>query len=133
MIINKDSWHYKLVKNMSNKAMPTTLCSYFWTVVGAILEVLSLVALSLLAIGCIISVILVATLGIYVVTGAEIIWVLGCQLILIKGALIIYRETPYYIREMYKREHQVKARKPSLLMEYLRAKKEKVCPYITYK
>lgn len=35
MNINKNSWHYKLVKNTFNNSgrIPTSLCPYFWSVV----------------------------------------------------------------------------------------------------
>lgn len=146
MKLSKNSWHYKLNKHVSNNYYipPKSLCLYFWQTVGKMLAlVVALGGVCLIGLGFL-SIILFLQTGI---TGwviwPEIIFELGAVLTAVilflsmMGGVIATTEGhmkvfPEWMKITRFKKHEQVEKKPSLVVEYIKAKKEKVCPYIEW-
>ena len=155
MKINKDSWHFKLLE--SNKSDyfyvlthggNVTLCKYFWVVVANVLAFCGKwVGITM---GCIAALSLLAVMLSGVVTFFFANWIpfnevnarasfVGLTLTTIcficatieaaKNMLVDGRIVPNYLK--FKKSEVTVEHKPNLLLDYLKAKKAKVCPLIT--
>ena len=118
MNVDKNSFHYKYLYRKSFSAYPpttTNLCTYFWRcafMAGLVALVVNFGLWTLWM--C------VTTLFGPILAGLALMgW----------GAFTAGRAA---IEVYSKREKTFKPRQPSLLLEYLRAKKARVCPLITF-
>ena len=112
MEFKKDSWHYKLYKIVSDGYPPSTtnLCAYFWKVVFGLFSI---------AIGCVFGLTLLGLIG-FVFYKFTLYSFAGLGILLLLIALLVIRDRRPYNRE------------PGLVYLYLKAKKDKVCPIITF-
>ena len=126
MKINKNSWHYKMNYEFSER-LPKTLCSYFWTTVIRTLLLLVFSAAILTTL-----IILISPLALLFdikhpmqeVSFSIYGLMFALFLCLFIGAKVEnYKRNKYLIRP-YK--------KPNILWDYLKAKKEKVCPFLEF-
>lgn len=130
MIIEKSSWHYKL-NSYAVRDIPTNLCGYFWLtvfLVSFIILTLSGILLSFSTAGCI------------VMEGYDISkWYsipIGffIHALLISIVYCIYTVNRYlqHIIKLYK-SRDIEVKEPSLLKAFIKAKKDKMCPLLTFK
>ena len=125
MKIRKNSWHYWLYElGHSRLFVPesTNLCSYFWRVVWGAVTIA-------FAAGVVIGI--VGGIGVLFYNHTFVAFtILGG---LVSGGLLIW--LCYYIREklddrQWDNRHQKP--EPGLLRSYLKARKNKVCPIVTF-
>lgn len=151
MKVSRNSWHYRLYRYFFNlwsvsfnddpwegikyalrirkshytNPRPTSLCSYFWSVVGVTLLV-PVWLLFLLIIG--LAIVLFAVLAAW--------WLLPVLKIKEKNREEIERlENELYAGEIswdeyWRRKRQLETKTPNLFLSFLKAKKDKVCPLI---
>lgn len=155
MIINENSWHFKIYAAFNSTwNRPKTLCAYFWKTFIPVLAV-SIIGFAILAAVTIIGqeiltkffvfsslwTLVPASIGVGVLfialcVGISIVLVLG-----IPWLIDLYRERKYYkeVELIAQNQERIKnglepiERKKSLIGEYLKARKEKVCPTLEYK
>ncbi|URY11206.1 hypothetical protein [Shigella phage ESh15] len=155
MIINENSWHFKIYAAFNSTwNRPKTLCVYFWKTFLPVLFV-SIIGFAILAAATIIGqeiltkffvfsslwTLVPASIGVGVLfialcVGISIVLVLG-----IPWLIDLYRERKYYkeVELIAQNQERIKnglepiERKKSLIGEYLKARKEKVCPTLEYK
>ncbi len=125
MIVKKDSWHYKLAEGIWKETnIPeagNNLCKYFWMVVWAGFVLLVPLALCLL----LITVVVVAFYGdLYtsISTAILVIYFLSIFLLPI-FAVNCFRD---YFGE------NIEISTPTILSEYVKAKKNRICPMIDF-
>jgi len=157
MKISKNSWHYRFNKFLAGDGNYSrwhgetkTLCGYFWKTV---------LKISLLPFMAALVYTLSFKLGklfwlevlygftneqmkAYTLSGWELVWVPAFGLLIIAVALTIIIAVPSYIG--YRRDiHREKKRlrrslnnepepKPNIAVEYIKAKKRKICPLLDY-
>lgn len=148
MKINTNSWHFKVLSEKDRTkvliAGGDSLCLYFWRVVfGVLMHVTALVLLAAAAV--VVSFFLYATGYIYYFTIAYGVFdvmsfnqdmlnssialnVLG---LFVVSVYLITINTPECIRWFKGRARTEK--EPTLLGSYIRAKKQRVCPYLEVK
>ena len=136
MIVNKKSWHYRwnnIFRDKYTTESKNTLCSYFWytvfnTLVPAGAMCLILVLFYLIGVDICLeygwSTWLSVPVGIilYLVVGT----VAGVLIGIAWGAVKLVRRGVEYAGDH-------KPEKASLVAEYLKAKKRKICPFIEFK
>ena len=158
MKIKSKSWHLRLVQMYDEFYVPRDLCSYFWVVAGAIvLSLFVLVAFTAFSLGIAILFInlkigkkiktsrtdeaiaflsALLTLVLYSTIGFTIAFLLDGHLIYgiitvssgIFLTCILWIFTILFIKHHF--EHEQKEHTPNLLIEFIKAKKHKVCPLI---
>lgn len=122
MKMNRQSWHYRLVQFLPGEAKfqirdGTNLCRYFWLVMCCVF--IKIPALTLISVtALILSPLLIPCIGIVVL----VCWCLdkrekAQQKAKLAAGIYPWEDFP---------------QKPSLVREWLRAKKEKVCPMIEW-
>jgi hypothetical protein len=127
MKIKKSSWHYRMHRMFNGGFGPgyKSLCTYFWGTVGTTLLVgVALPVSSVIILG------LMLAPFVYLFTGnLEIIGAVVAgsflDIIALFGFWAWYRHTHPSTKLRVEKE-------PSLVVEYLKAKKRKVCPLIEY-
>lgn len=134
MILSRNSWHFKLASSIFTGTMiraemsgKISLCSYFWLVVFAGLLNLAAIVGLLIGLTCIFSIMVVAPIT-WLVAGlagpqaaiAAAIW----------SGIVISAVWPYITRWWHtrKRSEPRTPKQPNILVEYIKAKKSKVCP-----
>lgn len=131
MIINKNAWHYKVVCNtfcfMDGWGASNSLCLYFWQVVFRLLIALWM---GLLCASPLVS-LMTALWEVHTWWGALLsimgYVVIACVLFVLASNLCVY------IDEKYKAKRGFRwADEPNILWEYIKAKKAKVCPVLTF-
>lgn len=137
MIINRNGWHYKLLNFTYKKnkgwalhcdGEPKTLCAYFWTFVGNLLEFLLLRLLIIFI--CITPFIASWSYFMNGSRGAGV--VLTAYLMLGATAGIIF--LTYFVQDKYrKHEYSKSLSGVGVVLEMVKATKNKVCPFLTYK
>jgi len=135
MQVKKTSWHYRLwMLGRASHSKPHNLCKYFWHIV--LLKVTAPLIVALLALGGIISIIWVVVrnplVSGLIVTGAALLVMVVVGLVfgiqkLRERSRRKRRERPEVLR--FKEEE--KKKEPSLVWQYLVARKKKLCPLIT--
>ncbi len=124
MEVRTNSWHYKLYRFGSDAFLPsqTNLCRYFWRVVwGAFIGTL------LCAAG--VSIVVAVSYAFYRYTATSFMVFGGI------GAAMGLGVLTFHIKERWdERKWAVGGVKPEpgLIRSYLRAKKDKVCPLVTF-
>lgn len=142
MNINKSSWHYRLLNALFNK-IPTSLCPYFWKTVWALVMVSGLTTLFISAIASVGLATLKAfgiTSGLVLVTSPLIGAVLIAIMVAIMvGVAILYDHVKSSVRQKKwqrdaKKREEIANReyKESLIVSFLKAKKEKICPSLKF-
>jgi len=138
MKVSKNYWHYWLVDNVFTYPS-RNLCTYFWQVPAAVCVITVTVALCTA----------IALLGVYVLstpiwanviqTDWQLICIMGCASAYIWYDLVFsninkrYKDSTWNIIVFKKRSTSTPVdKKPSLVWEYLKAKKDKVCPIIEW-
>ena len=130
MNINKNSFHYQLAKFASDGSVPNNLCAYFWLAVsGAFLYFLLVLVVVGIAF-CIVSIGLAWWSSAFQVP-AFIGGVLSAAgLFAFLMMTIEERKTDERLASWG--EDTIPAKEPNLVIAYLKAKKEKVCPILTF-
>ncbi|QSL99191.1 hypothetical protein [Escherichia phage vB-Eco-KMB38] len=155
MIINENSWHYKIYAAFNSTwNRPKTLCAYFWKTFIPVLAV-SIIGFAILAAATIIGqeiltkffvfsslwTLVPASIGIGILTISVMVLIAVGAVIGPSWLLDKYNDRKYYkeIELIAQNQERIKnglgpiERKKSLIGEYLKARKEKVCPTLEYK
>lgn len=155
MIINENSWHFKIYAMFNSTwNRPKTLCAYFWKTFIPVLAV-SIVGFATLAGAAIIGqeiltkffvfsslwTLVPASVGIGILTISVMVLIAVGAVIGPSWLLDKYNDRKYYkeIELIAQNQERIKnglepiERKKSLIGEYLKARKEKVCPTLEYK
>jgi len=136
MVINKNSWHYKLVEFGVNSKydISNNLCVYFWqSVRGFLLSIVALALVCLLV--CAICFMLAAPfMPLMVVEAlfALIAWIILGFVIRSLFLETISKDHCLMIDVFAKLKSKEKEGKPNIVKEYLKAKKQKICPTLTF-
>lgn len=148
MIVDVNSWHYKMAKEwVGDLDYPSNnLCGYFWEVVAGILKTISIaIAFSfiMLSLGFIVVSPLVALFNMFfgfldAESGVYEAVHMATVFILIAGPYFVVdwlgkRASSLPASFNRKRVPKETPKKPNLLFEYLKAKKQKICPIIEFK
>jgi len=140
MKISKDSWHYRVCNSFS--WMPSTsLCLYFWQVVWASflnfilipVAVLLLVSLFLFGVPLILGSVLVRGFQEIAFENLHTMfycWGLGFLTML--GMIGCFVMKMLYDEGMLWQREETVEKEPSIVVEWIKAKKRKVCPVITF-
>jgi len=119
MKISKSSWHYRLWGRLSDEYKPPRdLCHYFWSIVSNIVLVLMMLAVILGIVGWLLYAIITMPIIGWVVIGficSAIVFP-----IIVIGGLRKLRGSPIWMPGS------------DVLSEFIRAKKQRVCPLIEY-
>lgn len=155
MIINENSWHFKIYAMFNSTwNRPKTLCAYFWKTLIPVLSV-SIIGFAILAAVAIIGqeiltrffvfsslwTLVPASIGIGILMVAVMAFISAGLVIGPSWLLDKYNDRKYYkeIELIAQNQERIKnglepiERKKSLIGEYLKARKEKVCPTLEYK
>lgn len=155
MIINENSWHFKIYAAFNSTwNRPKTLCAYFWKTFIPVLAV-SIIGFAILAAATIIGqeiltkffvfsspwTLVPASIGIGILTISVMVLIAVGAVIGPSWLLDKYNDRKYYkeIELIAQNQERIKnglepiERKKSLIGEYLKARKEKVCPTLEYK
>ncbi len=155
MIINENSWHFKIYAAFNSTwNRPKTLCAYFWKTLIPALAV-SIIGFAILAAVIIIGheiltkFFVFSSLWTLVPASIGVGILIVAVMALISVGLIIgpswlldkYNDRKYYkeIELIAQNQERIKnglepiERKKSLIGEYLKARKEKICPTLEYK
>lgn len=116
MVINKQSWHYKLIVNIIGFEEPKSLCGYFWKLVGSIAFIILISTIVL----CIIPGIFLFVHNLY-----NDFW----KSLSYYGIGFIITQLLFYIIRLSLNYNFPKF----ILFEYVKAIKDKNCPLIIYK
>lgn len=155
MIINENSWHFKIYATFNSTwNRPKTLCAYFWKTFIPVLAV-SIVGFATLAGAAIIGqeiltkffvfsslwTLVPASIGIGILTISVMVLIAVGAVIGPSWLLDKYNDRKYYkeIELIAQNQERIKNGlepiecKKSLIGEYIKARKEKVCPTLEYK
>ena len=153
MKVNRSSWRYKLMKYFKfdiisdlHCGSKVTLCRYFWNVLGGLLHLLGAVALSIatVVIGLCILVTLLSPISYLTQSyfgfgwdfatelGVIMIWMFWVAMPLVGGFTAVFegqmKVFPSWMK--IKLLPPAASSKPNILVEYVKAKKNKFCPLI---
>ena len=153
MKVNKSSWHYKLMKYFKFDIISdlrygsnVTLCRYFWNAVGSILMLFGAIALGIatVAIGLCILLVLLSPISYLTQSyfgfgwdfatelGVIMIWMFWVATPLVAGFTAVFdgqmKVFPSWMK--IKLLPPAASSKPNILVEYVKAKKNKFCPLI---
>lgn len=141
MNISKKSWHYKLVRSTLYGKTSHSLCIYFWQVIISMIVVAGLAAV-LLCVGVGVLAVIVALLAAIaspiLVWAFHITWIpkelvgAGCGLWGLGLGFAIGMAFVWFMKKKVQPKLKAMDEQPNLLVEYLKAKKQKVCPQITF-
>lgn len=148
MKVNKNSWHYKALKNPTlgvggvySWDISKSLCVYFWQVLGMILvKIFALLVILPFLVGCLVVLPLTSLLG-WINTGVIVQQDLGFIALFVEGVALVLAsfmfgvnklKDIYKSRENGRDEEALVDKEPSLLVEYIKAKKKKLCPIIEF-
>lgn len=155
MIINENSWHFKIYAAFNSTwNRPKTLCAYFWKTLIPVLSV-SIIGFAILAAVTIIGqeiltkffvfsslwTLVPASIGVGILMVAVMAFISAGLVIGPSWLLDKYNDRKYYkeIEFIAQNQERIKnglepiERKKSLIGEYIKARKEKVCPTLEYK
>lgn len=135
MKINKKSWHYQLQRNFGIRLeyCKISLCGYFWSTVFCLL----ICALLMVMIVPAIMVLSILPSSFFIVKEPSLINVSGFLHIYILSFLwYMYRFESEYYQVHREKKRSIKKncpkKEPGLLISYIRARKEKICPLIEF-
>ncbi|MGL4521460.1 MAG: hypothetical protein ACRCWQ_02745 [Bacilli bacterium] len=155
MVVDKESWHFKILRSGTNRYnAPPTLCSYFWNMVAAVIKfemlfvfaglVIVVMGVSLAQVGYLLCTNLFPSLVV------ESMWVrpfymIPVALVIILCGFIVHKSLEWvesikeerrmrkYREYREQRDNPQPPKQVSALTAFLKAKKQKICPMITYK
>lgn len=143
MNVSTDSWHYKIAYNKhvrTSKSIPANLCNYFWFVaVYVIFKILVPISVSILyIIGLYImsnydfNELSVLSQSVYVISVSinALIAFMIFMVIVITVVNCIIKGIEYTFNKITNKTKRCK--EPNLVVEYIRAKKQRVCPMIKF-
>lgn len=146
MIINKSSWHYRLLK-AADMNIPNSLCPYFWKLVftiGMSVAVVVMLTVTFLALG-------LPLIGLGSIAPAAVLWwqwiaaffaggvVISGVIALVGFCVFKYveydtaRDEAKAHKEYLIRIGELPEPKKNVLVEFVKATKTKVCPIIEFK
>ena len=141
MNISKNSWHYRTIRNM-NRQPSRSLCMYFWQVVFCSLFLYIIGPAVLIAGGICIAGLLPLVIGgliTHTPDSALFEWVsvVKCWSVGI-GSIVVFFAVGWFAVVLYnftrgKISNYSVDKEPSVLVSYIQAKKQKVCPVIEFK
>lgn len=119
MKISTDSWHYKLIDTISVNFPSENLCNYFWQLIFALI-----VSTILITVICFVTLLMLSPVlqffielnPVYIIIGGVV------DITLLSGTLI----------ESIRERRKYSNKKPSICIEYIKAKKHKYCPKIEF-
>lgn len=136
MNISTKSWHYRFLNTFYSSPMPRSLCPYFWKLVWASIVV---------AVPTIMLLICLAVLGhktmeysVWTALNTIISFVVGTVIIACTAALsggLVFGSCWLFGKakeSVSKGVDKAKGTKANIAVEFVKAKKEKVCPHIDY-
>ena len=135
MIVKKNSWHYSLVNSIFVKPSKS-LCTYFWQIVGSILIYIMMVLTVVFMIAGLVGSSLFAlwvifTHGFDIAFNTDYRYMgivgIGMSMMIFTTVFGVWRGMMFVFGKIRKNET-----KPNIATEYIKAKKEKVCPRITF-
>lgn len=148
--INTKSWHFRLIRNFDSKPK-SNLCGYFWQVVKYIILSVFIVSVGIILVSAfaffslyIIGLIAGSTLASVGIFPASFIdvpntfnWryvVLSIVIDAVIAAFIYgkHKYDEYRYEKAEKSNGTEKSTKPNLLFEFVKAKKQKICPLINF-
>ncbi len=139
MEIKISSWHYRLIKRTTMRRPADNLCEYFWELVFCILMISTIVGLGLVVGFGFIAAMLAPILylfGIHMdsgLIGAGVgMWSLGFIFLVIWGWGKFTEITRDNKEAVSRHLHAYQWEKPNMFFEYVKAKKQKVCPRIMF-
>ena len=145
MKVHKNSWHYRLltgdifgIQGVNSWNVSSSLCLYFWQVVFMLLwKGVALFFLTPFVINSLLILPLVSTLGLIttgvIVQGDTGLTVLVMELIVIIVFVIVLAGLSLYTFLKDKTDlADVVEKDPNLFVEYIKAKKNKLCPIIEF-
>ena len=145
MKVNKNSWHYRLltgdifgIQGVNSWNVSSSLCLYFWQVVFMLLwKGVALFFLTPFVINSLLILPLVSTLGLIttgvIVQGDTGLTVLVMELIVIIVFVLVLAGLSLYTFLKDKTDlADVVEKDPNLFVEYIKAKKNKLCPIIEF-
>ena len=139
MNISTDSWHYKQLTSLRYKP-PRTLCAYFWSLM--LVLTLKGILIGLLLVGAVLAGFLLFYIpgwALVTMTFSEGLYMSGASWVV---AFFVARKywldhtdagKAYRAKKAGAKEQAMPEQEPNILVEYLRAVKNKVCPIVTYK
>jgi predicted PurR-regulated permease PerM len=142
MDINRNKWHYKVITGdcffMDGWYASRSLCVYFWQVVARFHWCLFVftVAVSPLATAIVLGTGTAESsyflVKVYASVGVAVSLLYGILLSSFVGFLIV--EGIKYVYNKFPRKHEEpsKPKEPSIIIEYIKAKKAKVCPRLNF-
>lgn len=143
MEISKQSWHYKLVCNFNNEPS-NSLCKYFWQVVGSALIwlIMTVIGLSMAIVTTLFPIAAIIIAYFYpsdVIMEESFILsevFIGGALLLMVYAIVTMYWAVKRIGQFIYRKYKKKAKpdkEPNVAIEYIKAKKQKICPTLNFK
>lgn len=129
MKVRTDSWHYRMIRFWGWRPSPS-LCGYFWQAVFASLSAFGMGSMLSLMAGTVLYAFVVSPIAVYFSYFIHVPTdMLGRGLFILAFELSIALVTSIGV---YLGGRRRKPGRPALVGEYLRAKKEKVCPTIEF-
>lgn len=122
MIINKSSWHYRFLQFMNTYPMPSSLCGYFWELVGK---------LFLLLIGSFL--VFLFTAGYAILAWSAFHNHSQTAFATFVCLVAVPTFTGILLGIAVIRDRIEQGAHPNIFFEMIKAVKNKVCPLITYK
>lgn len=139
MIISRDSWHYKLVDAFLDRPSKS-LCAYFWQVLFFSFVCLVLAIFACTMVWLLVVLPLFALLWALPVHGFEYaisdsyahqsMFMYGLSIAIIEAIVFAIFLIFWIIKKLTYKSYRIM---PEFVSEYVKAKKEKVCPRITFK
>ena len=118
MQVSSRSWHMWLTRKAFGPSYePKNLCGHFWTTIAA-MPMLLFIGITIAAVGIITAILFIGSIFIY-----------GTRA---KAAFFDnVKDVGPWWRRSEKKSNQTKSHEPNLFIEWIKAKKQKVCPLIT--
>lgn len=136
MDIKTSSWHYRLINFFFSKT-PRSLCPYFWKVVGALI-IAATISTALFGVvfgtGMLFLKQFGVTSGFWFFAGSPVIGAISIVVGIV--VMIAFFELSDYINDKIKKAiantKPVEDKEPSLVVSFLKSKKEKICPNLKF-
>jgi len=140
--MNRDSWHRRLTSYVYRNDDPPQLCDYFWSIWLAVIAIIPVAiframsenAKQILGVGAIFT-----AIGFYTYWLFTIHWIIGIAFTAIVG-FALFNLFNSSFSDWWNRNHPPKPHKeeppkedkPSMTLEFLKAKKNKYCPRLEW-
>ena len=142
MQLSKNSWHYKLLRKSGLYIENISLCMYFWKVLTATIVMSLIIVIAVLILICLIAVLISPFIAVptgFLILGSTF-WLLILLIVWLRTKEHIEnldywdRPRPWWAKPIYdSKKTPIKPPKYiSLTSAYIKAKKEKICPFIEW-